>query len=85
MQAEPVTYTRWAVQWRQRNRLYGDLRELIWHNGEVKRFATRAEARVWIEQNYGYIRNRPDLRREPHGWQMPRPVRVRVTIEEVQR
>jgi hypothetical protein len=42
-------------------------------------FRTRAEARRWIEANHGYIRRRPDLQREPHGWRMPIAVRVEVT------
>ena len=44
-------------------------------------FRTRAEARAWIEEHYGYIRTRPDLLRHPHYWRLPRPVRVTVTVD----
>lgn len=45
-------------------------------------FRTRRECRVWIEREYGYIRKRPDLRRPPHEWRVPRAVRVTVTVTE---
>ena len=45
-------------------------------------FATRAKARAWIQKNYGYIKSRPDLRSEPHGWKTPVAVRVTVNIKE---
>jgi hypothetical protein len=41
-------------------------------------FMTRSEARQWIDQKYGYIRSRKDLRTAPHWWRMPIPVKVRV-------
>ncbi len=44
-------------------------------------FRTRAECRAWIDEHYGYIRTRADLRAEPHGWRMPRAVKVRVVLE----
>ena len=43
-------------------------------------FATRKEARQYIADNYAYF-SRDDLRAEPHGWKMPRAVRVRVHVE----
>ena len=42
-------------------------------------FRTRREAREYINEKYGYIRTRKDLRAEPHFWRMPRAVRVSVT------
>ena len=45
-------------------------------------FGTRAEARQWIGQRFGYIRYRQDLRREPHGWRMPKAVRIQVLVRE---
>ena len=41
-------------------------------------FLTRKAAREDIEKIYGYIRRRPDLRRPPHNWRMPRAIRVTV-------
>lgn len=47
-------------------------------------FRTRRAAAAFIKDRYGYIAERADLRREPHGWKMPVPVRVRITVELVQ-
>jgi hypothetical protein len=44
-------------------------------------FPTRAAARAWIEDNWGYLRTRFDLKSAPHGWKMPVPVRVVVTTD----
>jgi len=41
-------------------------------------FRTRQEARDFIAEHYGYIKNRPDLASHPHGWLMPRPVKIRI-------
>ena len=43
---------------------------------------TRREMRAHINEHFGYIRDLADLRAEPHGWRMPRPVQVRVVVEE---
>jgi len=71
----------WAVEWHSRNRLDGDTRRLQWHPeagpGEYRLFRTRRACRAYIEERYGYFR-RPDLRAEPHGWRIPRAVRVMV-------
>jgi hypothetical protein len=77
--------TLWAAKWRSSNKLDGRRQHLIlwgWSEG-VALFTTRAACREWIEQRYGYIRHRPDLRAEPHGWRIPQPVRV--SIKEVKR
>lgn len=73
----------WAALWRSENRLDGK-REWILRDkhGIPALFNTRAEARQFIEDTHGYIRNRPDLRAEPHGWKMPIAVRVKVLREE---
>lgn len=70
----------WGALWRQRNLLDGKWTHLI-NRGDTlpALFTTRREARAFIEQEYGYIRKRPDLRGEPHGWKMPIPVRVQVS------
>lgn len=71
----PITF--WAVEWHSRNRLDGDQRYLIWDN-RVELFRTRRECRAAIDERFGYIRERADLRGEPHGWFPPRAVRVSV-------
>lgn len=68
--------TAWAVEWHSRNRLDGETRDLVLENGLPVLFCTRQKTRDWIEQKFGYIRQRPDLLAEPHGWRMPRPVKV---------
>ena len=66
----------WGVQWHSRNRLDGDRRHLMWS----PLFHNRREARLYIDEKFGYIRRRIDLRVEPHGWRMPRAVRVVVAL-----
>lgn len=70
---------RWGLLWRSRNRLDG-LKEYLMYDGRALPvlFVTRSDARAWAERQYGYIRHRADLRREPHGWMLPRPVRVSI-------
>lgn len=63
----------WGVEW---DFDWGT--SLIWH-GPLTVYRTRREARAWIEEHFGYLRHRPDLRAEPFGWRMPRAVRVTVT------
>jgi len=44
-------------------------------------FRTRQAAREWIKTKYGYIAERPDLQAEPHGWRMPKAVKVKIVEE----
>lgn len=46
-------------------------------------FKTRLAARAWLEEHYGYMRTRKDLKTYPHDWKMPRVVRVKLTVEEI--
>lgn len=71
---------RWAALWRSDNELDGKREHIMFENRMPKLFHTRAEARQWIVAKYGYIRQSPDLRREPHGWKTPIPVRVKVVL-----
>ena len=73
----------WAVEWHSVNS-DGNRRHLVWdhESGEpfcYRLFRTRRECRAWIDKHHGYIRGREDLRREPHGWRVPRAVRVTVS------
>jgi len=67
---------RWAVQWRS-----GDSNYVLWDNRMPLLFHTRKDARTWAEKNYGYIKERQDLRNDPHRWRMPKAVMVRVILE----
>jgi len=53
----------------------------MWNGVYPLLYRTRAECRTAIEIMFGYFRERPDLRAEPHGWKMPRPVKVKVRLE----
>lgn len=74
--------TLWGAQWRSRSKLSGARRHLIHRDGLPVLFCTRSEARAFIVAEYGYIAQGRDLRTEPHGWRMPRAVRVRVVEEK---
>ena len=70
--------TWWAARWHSKNNLDGETRHIMYERGLPIVFGTRQEARDWIRERYGYIRHRKDLRREPHGWRLPSPVRIKV-------
>lgn len=74
---------RWGLLWRSYNLLDGERSYIMWDNGEPLLFRTRREARSYQRERYGYIAKRRDLRKEPHGWRMPLPVRVAVRITPV--
>lgn len=88
-----ATHHSWAVKWEsknaldgQRTALMGDLQlerpQAVW-GYPVVLFRTRKEAREYIKQRYGYIAERTDLQAEPHGWRMPKAVRVAVAVREI--
>ena len=68
--------SKWGLEWFSKNRLDGPTRHLIFKNYMPKIFQTRKEAREFATQEYGYIKTRKDLRSEPHGWRLPKPVRI---------
>ncbi|MEO5368300.1 MAG: hypothetical protein H7831_18475 [Magnetococcus sp. WYHC-3] len=70
----------WGILWRSKNKLFGKAEHLIWKFGKPILYPSRKEAREYIELEYGYIRTRPDLRAEPHGWKMPIPVKVKIEV-----
>lgn len=75
---------RWAILFRSDNHLMGKREHLVCEPDRVERvvmFETRREARKYIDAKYAYLRTRPDLRAEPHGWKLPRIVRVKVRVE----
>lgn len=69
-------FKRWGLEWFSKNKLDGVTRHLIFDDCKPAFFGSRAEARVFMNLRYGYIKSRKDLRREPHGWRLPRPVRI---------
>lgn len=84
MAVKPYKQPAWALLWRSENRLDGVTRHLIIGPPyEIMLFRTRREARDYNANRFGYIKDRPDLQGEPHGWEMPQVVRVVVTIEQI--
>ena len=73
---------RWTILWRENNRLDGRREFFMWDPGTAGPylFRTRREAREEIKKRWGYIARRPDLRKEPHGWKMPVPMKVTVHL-----
>ena len=73
---------RWGLRWRSKNRLDGEWTHLIFGGDRMPAlFRTRAEARTYAEEVFGYIKQRPDLRKEPHGWTFPQPIRVSIAAQ----
>lgn len=68
----------WALMWRSRNALDGLTEAMLGNGKTVMLFQTRSEARIEANIKFGYIKTRPDLRTEPHGWRMPKPIRVKI-------
>ncbi len=69
----------WAGEWHSNNRLDGETRHILYNNRLPVLFRTRQECRAFIREKYGYIKNRPDLKAEPHGWRMPQAIKVKIT------
>jgi hypothetical protein len=72
----------WGLVWRSCNALDGEQRHLICEAGLPLLYRTRRAALADAELRFGYIRRRPDLQAEPHGWRMPRAVRVTIAAQE---
>lgn len=66
----------WGIQWESKNMLDGFTSHLMFRDGLPILFKTKRETLERIQSEFGYIRGRKDLRSEPHGWRMPKPVRV---------
>jgi hypothetical protein len=87
-----VVQYKWGIEWNTDNWLDGITRHLIraWEHplfsctAMPRMFDTRREAREWNKRENGYINERPDLKAEPHGWKMPRVVKVKCTFEIIE-
>lgn len=77
----------WAVEFRTESLRSGSKRFLVRKvPGQLlpSLFRTRQDARKFAEEQLGYIRKRPDLQAEPHGWKPPRVVKVKIAIDVCQ-
>ncbi len=71
----------WAGQWYSRNKLDGITKHILYNEHCLPAlFRTRRECREYIKEKYGYIKDREDLREEPHGWRLPKTVKVEVRV-----
>lgn len=77
----PASQT-WGCLWRTRTQMEGERRHLIAAAGIPLLFSTKKAASAYIDENYGHMCRRPDLRAEPHGWLLPQPVRVTVRLAD---
>lgn len=73
----------WGALWRSHNAIDGTRQYIINMNNHLPAlFLTRREARKFIDKEFGYIRTRRDLLKEPHCWSVPIPVRVKVELHD---
>ena len=76
-----TSVTRWAVLWHSKNKLDGIREHIIFEERLPRLFNTWQQARNYAVKKFGYIRFRKDLRSEPHGWRMPRPIKCTITYQ----
>ena len=69
----------WGVMWHDKGWLDGPRKHLIFKGGVPVLFTTRAKARRWVKDKFGYILALPDLKNQPHGWMPLYPVKVEVS------
>lgn len=74
-----LTSSAWAALWYSKTNMDDITEHIIYDDCLPALFRTRKECLVYINKRYGYIRNRPDLRAEPHGWRLPRAIKVSIT------
>lgn len=67
---------RWAAKWCDSESQY-----ICHENLMPVLFLTRAAARKWINEKFGYIRERPELRAKPFCWKVP--IAVKVIVKEI--
>lgn len=73
---------RWTIKHIHENQLDGHVEHFERSGGDFVLFHSRASARRFAKERYGYIAHRPDLKAEPFGWHMPQVVKVRVMVSE---
>lgn len=85
MRKNDIVIERWGALWRSNNKLDGVNQHIIFENYLPALFLTKKEAIKFIKQKYGYIATRKDLRDEPHGWRMPKPIKLKISISKLPR
>lgn len=41
-------------------------------------FRTKRECKEYIDEHWSYMKTRRDLRVYPHGWRLPKPVKIEI-------
>ena len=70
----------WGALWWSRGGIDGDREHLMYEHCKPVMFRTRQQCRDWINEKYGYMKTRKDLRIYPHGWRLPKPVKLSITL-----
>ena len=76
------TMVRWGAKWRSKNKLDGITEHIVFDNLDPVLSHTKKGITEFIKERYGYIAKRKDLRQEPHGWRMPKPIKLKITMTE---
>ena len=75
--------TRWVAIFRSWNADGSLYEHVIFDDCTPRLFGTRREAREWIEEKYGYIKVRRDLRVAPNRWRFPRTAKAVISIKTI--
>jgi len=73
----------WGVLWIQKGSIDGDCESLVYKDCKPVMFSTKRECKKFIDETYKFITARKDLRRYPHGWRLPKPVKLRINYQRV--
>jgi len=76
------TRLRWGIKWVSDDYLDGHTEHFMGNPAGWFVFRTRAEARAYRDEHYGYFRDRLDLKVHPFGWKLLRVVKVVLSIQE---
>ena len=80
MKRKPIYAECYALLWRSLNKHDGLTEFIVREYCVPMLFSSQKAVIAYREARYGYYRTRPDLRREPNGWMIPRVVKVRVEV-----
>ena len=73
---------KWGILFHSDNKLDGERLHFVSEVIGPKLFQTRVAARAYRAERFGYIKDRKDLQKEPHGWKWPKVVKLKVSFEE---
>lgn len=82
MRSKVKAIIRWGALWHCKCKLDGVTEHICFEHCLPALFIRKGDAQEWIRKHYGYIAKRKDLRAEPFGWRMPKPVRVSIALRK---